>query len=132
MMRMQLTERWTIELDGAWERRRQRRDPAPVTWTGPVGTLQVEEIPTAAFFHCVSDLEILAAPGNEVPPGPVGRLGEPGTGGIGHRAVWIYPDALWSYTFVDRHYLRTVFLSADSDLRWAFTAWRSIRYAGRR
>src|SRR3954467_14217213 len=91
-MRMRLTGRWTIELDGVWERRPQRRTPAPVTWTGPAGSLQVEEIPTAAFFHCMSDLAILAALGDEVPPGSVGRLGEPGRGGIGHRAAWLYPD----------------------------------------
>src|SRR5258705_9355541 len=124
MMRIELTGEWTIELDGAWERRRRRRAPAPEIWTGPVGTLQVEAMGSAAMGRCTSDLQILASLGHEVPPNAVGRLGEPGRDGIGHRAAWVYADALWGYTFVDRHYLRTVFLSADADPGWAFTAWR--------
>jgi len=50
--------------------------------------------------------------------GRLGRRGEPGADGTGHRAA----------AHTGRHYLRTVFLSAEADLRWAFTAWRSIRY----
>ncbi|GGM70147.1 hypothetical protein GCM10007977_084950 [Dactylosporangium sucinum] len=124
---MRLTERWTVELAGAWERRRQRQAQRPAVWTGPAGLLQVLDVTTAGSRD-VSELDLLAALAGEVPPGSTGRLGEAGRDGIGHRAAWLFPDTLWGYTFVDGRYVRTVFVSADADLRWAFTAWRSIRY----
>lgn len=124
---MQLTAGWSVELDGAWERRHRRRTRSPEVWTGPVGSLHVEAVHTATTWRCASELQLLDALGDEVPPAPVGRIGEPGTDGIGHRAAWLYADALWGYTFVDGQYLRTAFLSADADLRWAFAAWRSVR-----
>ncbi|WP_238010760.1 hypothetical protein KZZ52_39695 [Dactylosporangium sp. AC04546] len=126
-MRVSLTGRWSVELEGAWERRRQRHAQLPVTWTGPDGLLQVLDVATAGSRD-VSELDLLAMLADEVPPGATGRLGEAGRDGIGHRAAWCFPDALWGYTFVDGRYVRTVFVSVDADLRWAFSAWRSIRY----
>ncbi|WP_406079728.1 hypothetical protein [Micromonospora sp. NBC_00858] len=87
-------------------------------------------------WRCADGADIIASLDAELPPDPVGKVGEGGCDGIGHRAAWLYRHSgdpaftLYGYNFRDGTYVETVFASADAaDLEWAFGAWRSVAYS---
>ncbi|GAB3949250.1 hypothetical protein [Micromonospora vulcania] len=126
--RTSLDDGWSIELLGSWTR--GRTTLGGTTWHAPGRTVRVA---TGGEWRCADGASIIASLDAELPPNPTGKVGEGGSGGIGHRAAWLYRHdgevkyVLYGYNFVDATYLQTVFTSADTThLRWAFDAWRSV------
>ncbi|MEU4714006.1 hypothetical protein AB0F73_10200 [Micromonospora purpureochromogenes] len=132
-MRRSLGDGWSIELSGPWTR--GRTTDWVTTWRAPGRTMRVSP---GNPWRCADGADIIASLDAKLPPDPVGRVGEGGRDGVGHRAAWLYRQdgdvefTVYGYNFIDRTYLETVFISADTtDPSWAFDAWRSVtRSAG--
>lgn len=131
-MRRSLGDGWSIELSGAWTR--ERTKDGVTTWRAPGRTMQVSP---GNPWRCADGADIIASLDAELPPDSIGKVGEGGRDGVGHRAAWLYRQdgdvfTLYGYSFADGTYLETVFTSADTaDPSWAYGAWRSmIRSAG--
>ncbi|MFC4018429.1 hypothetical protein ACFOW4_10815 [Micromonospora sp. GCM10011542] len=133
-MRTLLGGGWSIKLSGAWTRERTR--DGVTTWRASGRMMRVSP---GSPWRCADGADIIASLDAELPPDPVGKVGEEGRDGVGHRAAWLYRQdgdvfTLYGYNFADGTYLETVFISADmADPSWAFAAWRSVaRSAGYR
>ncbi|WBB69088.1 hypothetical protein [Micromonospora sp. WMMD812] len=127
-MRRSLDDGWSIELSGAWTP--ERAEDGVTTWRAPGRTMRVS---TGNPWRCADGADIIASLDAELPPDPVGKVGEGGRDGVGHRAAWLYRQdgnikfTLYGYNFINATYLETVFSSADTtDNSWAFDAWRSV------
>ena len=132
-MRRSLGDGWSIELPGAWTCRSGKHGVA--LWRAPGRTMLVAP---GDQWRCADGVDIIASLDAKLPPDPVGKVGEAGREGVGHRAAWLYRHsgeieyALYGYNFCDGDYLETVFTGADgADVAYAIEAWRSVaRSAG--
>ncbi|MFG2100664.1 hypothetical protein ACIBXA_08775 [Micromonospora echinaurantiaca] len=130
-MRRSLGDGWSIELPGQWQR--GRGADGVTSWRAPGRTVRVDR---GYQWRCATSVDVLAWLDAELPPDPVGKVGEAGGNGVGHRAAWLYRHTgevrytLHGYNFSDGGCLETVFTGSDAaDLSWAFHAWRSVAHS---
>ncbi|MEV4537807.1 hypothetical protein AB0J82_28920 [Asanoa sp. NPDC049518] len=123
-----LGDGWSIELAGVWTP--ERTHDGVTMWRAAGRTMRVSP---GDPWRCADGADIVASIEAELPPNPVGKVGEGGQDGVGHRAAWLYclggdvEFNLCGYNFADGAFLETVFIGADTaDPGWAFAAWRSV------
>jgi hypothetical protein len=127
-IRHPLTDHWSIDrgagltaaiVDGALEFQGDGRQVRVEAWSTVPGTSSEESL--ASMLH-------------NAPAHPVGHITEPGEGLLRRGAYWL-PDGagqrLHGFVAHQEEVVRVTCRYDDlSDLAWAMSAWRSVRYAG--